>query len=65
MNLNPLEIYNMFPLKLNKEELIDLTSLLTYCKNNHPSSELRKIAQELLKKIILDQQSLFSFPLDK
>lgn len=35
----------------NPEDITDLSSLLTYCKNTHPSSELRKIAKRFLDRI--------------
>lgn len=43
----------------------DFMTLLTYCKNFHPSKPLRKTANRILEDFITDnlQESLFSDPL--
>lgn len=43
---------------LTEEEITDITSLLTYCKNYHPSSFLRKSAKRILEKFY--NQNIFS-----
>ena len=37
--------------QLTEEEITDLSSLLTYCRNTNPSYELKSFAQELLTKM--------------
>lgn len=44
----------------NKEEWVDLESLLTYCSLYHPSSELQNSARKIIKDIY--EQKLF--PMD-
>lgn len=55
--------FNYKNIQVNKDEFVDLISLLTYCKINHPSKDLRKAANYLLEKFY--NEGLFNFPIDK
>lgn len=47
-------------LKLDKETAVNLSSLLTYCKINHPSKFLRHTAKKLLRELCYENLSLFN-----